>query len=200
MTTLISVTRNWQLEALLEIENLEFLHWYELGVWWALYGEEQGKGQYDDQYLIVNLTSHIKAGWYTELTSGLFPMFGFELGMIHGGMIDPITHELRSSASLVNLTDPDFTNGYSVGREYYFFEATAEEKSSTDTWLMGVIHEWALGYPTWREPDETLRYSLGCRIGALSSALFPLGEQERAQIEAKNRLALMDRMLPAQAL
>lgn len=186
MTTLISVTRKWQLEALLEIENPEFQHWYELGVWWAIFGEEQGKGQYDDQYLIVNLTSHIKSGWYKELTSELFPMLGFELGMIHGGMIDPITRELRSSASLVNLTDPDFTKGY-------------EEQHPTDTWLMGVIHEWALGYHTWREPDETLRYSLGCRIGALSSALFPLGEQERVQIEAKNRLALMDRMLPATA-
>src|SRR6266568_7244044 len=141
MPTLISVTRNWQLESLLEIENPAFLHWYELGVWWAMYGEEQGSGQYDDQYLIVNLTSHIKAGWYSELTSELFPLLGFELGMIHGGMIDPITHELRSSVSLVNLTDPDFTNGYSVGREYYFFEAPAEEKPPTDTWLMGVIHE-----------------------------------------------------------
>ncbi len=66
MTTLISVTRNWQLEALLEIENPEFQHWYELGVWWAMYGEEQGKGPYDDQYLIVNLTGHIKAGWYDD--------------------------------------------------------------------------------------------------------------------------------------
>jgi len=152
-----------------------------------MYGEEQGKGQYDDQYLIVNLTSHIKAGWYSELSSGLFPLLGFELGMIHGGMIDPITHELRSSASLVILADPDFSKGYWVGREYYFFEAPPEEQHPTDTWLMGVIHEWALGYPTWREPDETLRYSLGCRIGALSGALFPMGEQERSQIEATNR-------------
>ena len=43
MTALISVTRNWQLEALLEIENPEFQHWYEFGVWWAMYGDEQGK-------------------------------------------------------------------------------------------------------------------------------------------------------------
>ena len=31
--------------------------------------------------------------------------------MIHGGMIDPITHELRSLAGLVILTDPDFAKG-----------------------------------------------------------------------------------------
>jgi hypothetical protein len=120
--------------------------------------------------------------------------------MIHGGMIDPVTCEYRMSADLVILTDPDFSAGYHVGREYYFFEAPPEEQHPTDTWLMGVIHEWALGYHTWRESQETLCYVLGCRIGALSAMLLPLGEQERAQIEAKNRLAMMDRMMPAQAL
>lgn len=125
-------------------------------------------------------------------------MLGFELGMIHGGMIEPITCELRSSASLVNLIDPDFTKGYSVGLEYYFFEAPPEEKHPSDTWLVGVIHEWALGYYTWHEPAETLRNCLGCRIGVLSVALFHLGEEECVRIEGKNRLAMMNRIMPAQ--
>jgi hypothetical protein len=148
MSTLIAVNRKLKIEALLDIENPEFGHWYELGVWWALYGEQQGNGPDDDQYLIINLTSHIESGWYDDISYGWLPMFSFELGMIHGGMIDPITHELRPLVSLVNLTDPDFTKGYAVGREYYFFEAPPEEQHPTDTWLMGVIHEWALGYPT----------------------------------------------------
>jgi hypothetical protein len=200
MPTPIIVNRKLKIQALLEIENPEFAHWYELGVWWAMYGEQQGNGLYDDRYLIDNLSSHIESGWYDDVSHGWLPMLGFELGMIHGGMIDPITREIRSSVSLVNLTDPDFTKGYWVGREYYFFEAPPEEQHPTDTWLMGVIHEWALGYHTWHEPKETLNYCMGCRIGALSAALLPLGEQERLQIEAKNRLAILDRMMLATAL
>ena len=40
----ICVTRSFAVEPLLDIHNAEFAHWYELGVWWAMYGEEQGKG------------------------------------------------------------------------------------------------------------------------------------------------------------
>lgn len=172
MTALISVTRNWQLEALLEIENPEFQHWYELGVWWAMYGDEQGKGQYNDQYLIVNLTNHIKSGWFKELTSTFFPMLGFELGMIYGGMIDPITHELRSLAGLVILTDPDFAKGYEVGRDYCFNEAPLEGRTFSDTLFCQSVQEWAKGYAEWHDPDAVLRYVLGCRIGELSGALI----------------------------
>jgi len=69
-----------------------------------MYGEQQGNGPNDDKYLIRNLTSHIESGWYDELSSGLFSMLGFELGMIHGGLIDPLTCEYRMSAGLIILT------------------------------------------------------------------------------------------------
>jgi hypothetical protein len=167
MTTLISVTGNWQLDALLEIENPEFQHWYELGVWWALYGEEQGKGQCDDQYLIVNLTSHIKAGWCDDPQNGWLPMLGFELGMVHGGYL---THPCDT---LVVLTDPDFAKGYEVGRDYCFNEAPLEGRIFSDILFCQSVQEWAKGYAEWRDPDAVLRYVLGCRIGELSGALIP---------------------------
>lgn len=133
MTTLISVTPKLHIEALLEIENVDFKHWYELGVWWALYGDGQGNGPYDDCYLIGNFTSHIKSGWYNDFADGWFPMIGFELGMCHGGMIDPKTRQIRLYETIVQLTDPDFAKGYHVGRDYYFYEAPEEEKHPTDT-------------------------------------------------------------------
>ena len=44
MATTISVTSKLTVPALLAINNAEFKHWYELGVWWAMYGDGQGSG------------------------------------------------------------------------------------------------------------------------------------------------------------
>jgi hypothetical protein len=100
-------------------------------------------------------------------------MLGFTIGMLHGGMINPVTRQYRPADTLVTLTDPDFTKGYCVGRDYYFVEAPLEDRHLSDRLFSEAVHEWALGYHTWREPAETLRYCLGCRIGELSGALLP---------------------------
>ncbi len=199
MPNLITVNRKLKTQALLEIENPDFAHWYGLGVWWAMYGDGQGNGPYDDQYLFDTIISHIQSGWYDDLASIHFPAVGFYLGMIHGGMIDPYTLQLHTSASLVILTDPDFTKGYHVGREYFFFEAPPEEHPMTDTFLVETIHSWALEYCTWKEPEECLRYVLGCRIGALSGELLPMGEEERMRIEEEHYQALAEHEMASAA-
>jgi hypothetical protein len=114
----VQVTKRFSLQPLFEIENPDFAHWYGLGVWWAMYGDGQGRGQYSDQYLFDNVLNHLKSGWYDDFAHGWFPMVGFCIGMIHGGNIDPVSCEVRSSCSLIVLHDPDFTKGYRVGREY----------------------------------------------------------------------------------
>lgn len=168
MATIVSVTRKLDVPALLTINDAAFKHWYELGVWWAMYGDEQGNGQYDDSYLIVNLTNHIKAGWYTKEEDGWFPMLGFELGMVHGGYL-----AAKNADVLIILTDPDFQKGYAVGREYCFHEAPLEGRIFSDTLYCEAVREWATQYASWQEPDAVLRYVLGCRIGELSGALIP---------------------------
>lgn len=173
MPTLVTVRRNFVVTSLLEIENPEFAHWYELGVFWSLYGEQQGIGPYRDTYVIDNIQNGICNGWYHDLRSGWFEMIGFNLGMLHGGMINPATRQYRPADTLVTLTDSDFTKGYYVGRDYYFIEAPLEDRHLSDRLFREAVHEWAIGYPTWREPVATLRYCLGCRIGELSGALFP---------------------------
>jgi hypothetical protein len=88
-------------------------------------------------------------------------MLGFELGMCHGGQL------VRPSDTLVILTDPDFTKGY------YFVEAPLAGRHLTDRLFIEAVTNWAAEYPTWHEPEETLRYCLGCRIGELSGAMVP---------------------------
>jgi hypothetical protein len=167
MATSISVTSKLTVPALLEVNDAEFKHWYELGVWWAIYGDGQGIGVYNDCYLIINLTNHIKAGWYDNPQNGWLSMLGFEVGMVHGGYL---THP---SDTLVVLTDLDFAKGYEVGRDYCFNEAPLEGRIFSDTLFCQSVQEWAKGYAEWRDPDAVLRYVLGCRIGELSGALIP---------------------------
>src|SRR2546425_7783163 len=114
-----------------------------------------------DIYLIDNISRNIQAGRFDSPSSPWFAHVGFYLGMLHGGYL------VRPSDTLVVLTDPDFTKGYHVGRDYYFTEALLEGRRLTDRLFNEAVHEWALGYPTWHEPDETLRYCLDCRMGGL---------------------------------
>ena len=171
--TVIAVTRRFSVCPLLAIENSEFAHWYGLGVFWAVYGEQQGRGPYEDRYLIANISRNIQTGRFDSLASPWFSHIGFYLGIAHGGMIDPQTLAVRTAGTLVILTDPDFTKGYYVGRDYYFTEAPLEGRPLSDRLFIAAVHNWALEYHTWHEPDETLRYCLGCRIGELSGALIP---------------------------
>jgi len=203
MPTHVRVTSRLTVQALLDIDNAEFARWYELGVWWAMYGEPQGCGPYPDSYLIETIGDGRKKGWYNSLLSGHFPMVGFKLGIVHGGMLDPATLQLRTSASLVVLDDPDFTKGYHAGRHYYFFEG-GNERRLTDGLLTEYINGWALEYHRWREPEGCLRFVLGCRIGELSGQLLPMGEEERAGIEAEERRFMAEyaasRVIPMVAL
>ena len=88
MPDVIAVTRRLSVVPLVEITDPEFGRQYELGVWWALYGDEQGKGRYDDRYLTENVACLLQRGF--DLSH-----VGFYLGMIHGGNIDPKTLKLR---------------------------------------------------------------------------------------------------------
>src|ERR1700693_5841427 len=159
MPTCITVRRNFVVQSLLEIEDEQFAHWYSLGVYWAMFGEHQCNGPYHDTYLIHTLTSGVNQGWYTDRNSGWFTMVGFKLGMVHGGWLS------QPSPTLVLLTDPDFTKGYYVGREYCFTEAVHERRIFSDRLFNDALHEWATTCHTWHEPHETFCYVLGCRVG-----------------------------------
>ncbi len=113
----IAVTRSFSVRPLLDITDTEFAHQYGLSIWWAMYGDQQGNGPYEDRYLIDNISRNIQASRYNNLSSPWFASVGFYLGMLHGGMLEPRIHQLRPSETLVVLTDPDFTEGYQQGRQ-----------------------------------------------------------------------------------
>src|SRR5438046_228801 len=112
MPTLVTIRRNFVVQSLLEIEDEEFAHWYGLGVYWAMWGDCQGHGPYNDTYIIQTIETGIHNGWYNDLNSSWFSHVGFYVGMLHGGFL------AKPSETLVVLTDPDFTKGYYVGRDY----------------------------------------------------------------------------------
>ncbi len=151
----ISVTRRFSVEPLLDINDPEFARWYSHGVWWAMYGDYQGNGPYNDQYLIENISRNIHAGRYDSPSSSWFTAVGFYLGMLHGGWL------VRPSDTLVVLTDLDFAEGYQQSRQ--------EEQQLTDSTLTSMIHQWALN----RVAGQALAYELGSLTGALSRALVP---------------------------
>ena len=155
MPTCITVRRNFVVPSLLEITDPEFGRQYGMGVWWALYGDEQGKGPYDDRYLLDNISRNIQAGRYNNLSSPWFASVGFYLGMLHGGWL------VQPSDTLFVLTDPDFTEGYQQGRQ--------EEQQLKDSTLTSMIHQWALS----RITDQALAYELGLLTGALAQMLIP---------------------------
>ncbi len=90
MPTLIAVTRTFNVPGLLDINDPEFAHWYGLGVFWAMYGDEQGNGPYDDRYLIDNISRNIQASRYNSLSSPWFASVGFYLGMLMAACLSRI--------------------------------------------------------------------------------------------------------------
>ncbi len=156
MPTVISVTHGFSVPALFDIADAEFAQQYGLGVWWAIYGDDQGNGPYDDRYLIENVSRNIQASRYDNLSSPWFTSLGFYLGMLHGGWL------VRPSDTLVVLTDPDFTKGYQQGCQH-------EQPLTADT-LMRTIYQWALSLLS----DQALAYELGSLTGSLSRALKPM--------------------------
>jgi hypothetical protein len=151
--TAISVARRFSVEPLLEITDPEFGRQYGMGVWWALYGDEQGKGPYDDRYLLDNISRNIQASRYNTLSSPWFASVGFYLGMLHGGWL------VQPSDTLVVLTDPDFAKGYQQQKQ----------QQLTDSILASMIHQWALS----RIAGQALAYELGLLTGALAQMLIP---------------------------
>ena len=159
MPATIAVRRGFCVEPLLELTDSEFAHWYSLGVFWALYGDEQGLGPQVDTYLIENVTHAVRTGWYDRLDSGHLQPSGFYLGMVHGGMLTPGTHQVRPVDTIVRLTNSAFKNGYQASRHTPF--------AATDSLFTTALHTFR------RYSDKEIAYELGTLIGTLEAALIP---------------------------
>jgi hypothetical protein len=150
------VTRDLSVPPLFAIYNDDFTTWYSHGVFWALYGDEQGNGPYADTYLIENVDRNILAGRYDFLVSSELPCSGFYWGMLHGGWLS------KPGNTLVVLTDPDFARGYHEGRR--------NPVRLQDAGLMRLFNSCAYdGIPL-----DQLSHCLGILTGIMSLALIPV--------------------------
>lgn len=138
---------------LLDITDAEFEVHYNMGVWWAMYGNRQGKGVFDDDYLIENVRRNIQAGRYSNTSSSWLQTSGFYFGMLHGGWL------VSKPDTLVNLIDPNFTKGYQDGQKC--------KNRVTDTEIISLLHTWAHNC----RGKQALCYLLGRLIGTLSLTL-----------------------------
>jgi hypothetical protein len=77
---MLTITRNLSVEPLLNITDPEFEHQYKLGIWWAIYGNDQGNGKYNDIYLVENIDTLLCRCFDVNRV-------GFYLGMVHGGYL-----------------------------------------------------------------------------------------------------------------
>lgn len=178
---------------LLDIHNEQFADQYQLGAWWARYGDEQGDGPQPDNYFIANITRLIDNGHFHDLQSAWFPNVGFFLGMVHGGILDPETGLLRLNlTTLVYLSDPYTIRGYRAGRVWFFYEANPNECRLTDTYIMQRFHELATESHTFRDVQGTINFALGCLLGELSGQVFPLTQQEHERIQEDDRQFLAE--------
>ena len=187
------MTEQRDVTPILDIQSAEFADQYQLGAYWARYGDEQGNGPQPDTYFIVNITTLIESGHFDNLQSAWFPHLGFFLGMAHGGVLSPQTSELRPNVTtLVTLSDPSVTRGYRAGRVWFFYEADPDECRLTDTSLIQRLHELATENHQYMDVEGTINFALGCILGELCGQVFPLTQEEHERIQEEDRLFLAE--------
>lgn len=186
-------TTRHEVTPIVDIQSAAFGHQYQLGAYWARYGDEQSNGPQSDRYLIENMTKLLQSGQMTALQNDRFPHLGFYLGMAHGGVLNPQTGELQLHlTNLVTLSDPNFARGYRAGRVWFFYEADPDERRLTDASLVQRIHELATERHEYRDEESTVNFALGCLLGELSGQLFPLTHDEHERIQRKDRQFLAE--------
>lgn len=175
---------------LLDIQSSEFLHQYQLGLWWSLFGEREDHTPIHDTYLFENLKTCAKHNLFNGEHEAELSHISFYIGMLHGGVLEPMTGEIKQGQkALVTLQDEETKRGYRAGREFVFCEAYPDQKRFTDTTLIERLRESITEMTEWGDSDDTWKYSIGCVLGEVSCQLFPetAGEREHWQ-KVKQRI------------
>ena len=177
---------------LIDIQSAEFAEQYELGRWWSMYGDEQGKGPVPASYLVTNLQRYAEGDHFGTNDPSHLHHLGFFLGMHHGGILSPQTGQLRHDVTkLAHLDHRDARRGYRAGRAFYFVEAEPEEQRYTEGRLIDRLRESVTEMAAWRDGESTWFFSVGCVLGELSGQCFPMTQAEqRVYLPQRQRLEL----------
>lgn len=164
---------------LLDIQSTAFAEQYELGAWWGMSGEREGKGPLPASYLVNNLTASAQHGSFPYSDPSYQHHLGFYIGMYHGGVLDQTTGAcLAGVSTLARLDHPDAQQGYRAGREYFFVEADPPGQRLSERYLIERIQQDVVEMVHWRDTDATWFYAVGCLLGELSGSLFPQTPEE----------------------
>jgi len=173
------MAQRFPVSPLIDIQTDAFATNYQQGVWWSMHGDEQGQGPVQDTYLVTNLQSCIARGYFDGQHDHWFPHLGFFLGMYHGGVLSPITGQLRPNVTMLAvLTNQHARDGYSIGREDFFTDVDPQQRRYGEKALIHQIGEVALESVHWKDPQSIWFYYVGCLLGELSGTLFPMTEQD----------------------
>src|SRR5215469_12278204 len=165
---------------LIDIQSGEFARQYELGVWWSMYGDEQGQGPVPASYLVTTLKDYAERDYFGTNDPYHLHHLGFFLGMYHGGILSPQTGQLRPDVTaLAHLDHRDAKRGYRAGREFYFVDAEPHERRMTDSYLIERLRKRVGEMASWRNGDSTWFFFVGCLLGELSGQLFPMTSAEQ---------------------
>jgi len=175
---------------LIDIQSEECAKQYELGKWWSMYGDEQGKGPVPASYLVTNLKRYAEADFFGTNDPYHLSHLGFFFGMYHGGILSPQTGQLRPDVTtLARLDHRDAKRGYRAGREFYFVDAEPHEQRYTECRLIDRLRESVTEMACWRNADSTWFFAVGCVLGELSGQCFPMTPAEqRAYLPQRHRL------------
>ncbi len=153
LATSLSIGRNLNITPLLDIHNTAFAHYYRYGHWWSLYGDCEGYKPLPDRYLVENLKRDASKGMSDGLHDDLLDHLDFYYGMVHGGILDPHTGQLRPDVvALATFTHPNTICGYAVARRDHFFYAYAASRIQTESALTKELYDLALDLMSY--PDE----------------------------------------------
>lgn len=173
-------TRKQSFIPLLDIQSAPFAEQYERGVWWSMYGDEQGKGPVPASYLVTNLKRYAERDYFNKHDPYYLHHIGFFLGMYHGGVLEPSAGQRRSDVTtLAHLDHTNAKQGYRAGREFFFVDAELHERRFTEICLIEWLRESVTEMTDWKNGDDTWFFSVGCLLGELSGHLFPMNQQEQ---------------------
>ena len=185
-------TKQQSLTPLIDIQSAAFAAQYERGVWWSMYGDEQGKGPVPASYLMTNLKDYADHDYFGTNDPCHLSHLGFFFCMHHGGILSPHTGErCPEVTTLAHLDHRDARRGYRAGRTSYFIDAEPHEQRYTEHSLIERLRESVTEMASWHNDDRIWFFTVGCLLGELSGQCFPMTPAEqRVYLPQRQRLEL----------
>ena len=137
---------------LFDMQHNETLHSYRKGIRSQIQYE---RGHYPIRELVGFLKLTIRSNFFDRKSAAdIYRYVGFEFGCIHGGMLTPERTLRPDVTALVTFDDnQDAIHGYKAGRQWFFEEADADERTMSDDQIIERLRELTTGAPTWHDPE-----------------------------------------------